>query len=79
MARVEADHWWYRGLRDALAAVFGRLEPPLPANPRLLDAGCGTGENLRFLRESLDPSYLGGFDPSEISAIRRSTPSGWIW
>ena len=81
MARVEADHWWYRGLRDALAAVLGRLEPDLPANPRVLDAGCGTGENLRFLRAQLDPSYLGGFDASEeaLAFARRKAPGADVY
>jgi SAM-dependent methyltransferase len=81
MARVEADHWWYRGLRDALAVVFGHLKPALPANPRVLDAGCGTGENLRFLRERLAPSYLGGFDPSEeaLELAREKAPGADIY
>lgn len=62
MARVEADHWWYRGLRDALSRVLARFG--LPDRPRVLDAGCGTGETLRFLSSRLSPSYLGGFDSS---------------
>jgi SAM-dependent methyltransferase len=45
--------------------VLARPDLGLPAHPRVLDAGCGTGENLRFLRELLDPAYLGGFDVSE--------------
>jgi SAM-dependent methyltransferase len=31
----------------------------------VLDAGCGTGANLAFLRETLQPSYLGAFDVSD--------------
>jgi SAM-dependent methyltransferase len=62
MSRVEADHWWYRGLRDALARVLPGLG--LAERPRILDAGCGTGENLRFLQRTFSPRYLGGFDAS---------------
>jgi SAM-dependent methyltransferase len=73
MGRVERDHWWYRGLRDAVARCLQRREFALPPNPRVLDAGCGTGENLRSLLQPLNPSYLGGFDHAEeaLSVARR--------
>jgi SAM-dependent methyltransferase len=38
----------------------------------VLDAGCGTGANLRLLGELLSPSYLGGFDTS-AAALRLAT------
>ena len=65
MARAEEQHWWYRGLRDALGRALSQpdLKPPLSSS--ILDAGCGTGANLRFLAELLEPAYLGGFDLSE--------------
>lgn len=65
MARVEERHWWYRGLRDAVARSLGNADLALPESPRVLDAGCGTGANLRMLSELLRPSYLAGFDASE--------------
>lgn len=42
---MEDDHWWFRGRRAVIWALLGRA--PLPASPRILDAGCGTGRNLR--------------------------------
>jgi SAM-dependent methyltransferase len=76
MARVEERHWWYRGLRDALGRVLAGPGSGLPAHPSVLDAGCGTGANLRFLREVLEPAYLGGFDVSEeaLALAREKAP-----
>ncbi len=49
MAAVEDRHWWYGGMRAITAALldeqFGRQ-----GGLRILDAGCGTGGNVRFLR-----------------------------
>jgi SAM-dependent methyltransferase len=67
MARVEAGHWWYRGLRDLLVRTLCVPDRGLPAHPRVLDAGCGTGRNLALVRERLEPSYLGGFDISDAA------------
>lgn len=64
LARVEETHWWYLGLRDVLTRVLRRPDLAPPPGARVLDAGCGTGANLRLLRSVLDPAYLGGFDPS---------------
>lgn len=41
---VEDAHWWYRGRRRVLGRVLGQLD--LPANARILDAGCGSGRNM---------------------------------
>jgi len=77
MAQVEAHHWWYRGLRDALACALRRPDLALPKHPAVLDAGCGTGENLRLLADLLQPAYLGGFDLAEEAvAIARTKAPG---
>lgn len=47
LARAEADHWWFRGRREFVAALLERLGLPPEAN--LLDAGCGSGGNLALL------------------------------
>lgn len=52
MYEAEETQWWYAGMRAITAAL---LEPALgrrggsAARPLFLDAGCGTGENLRHL------------------------------
>lgn len=59
MYRVEDTHWWYVGMRRISEAVLeGRTQPGI----RILDAGCGTGGNLKWLSR-YGPSW--GVDISE--------------
>jgi SAM-dependent methyltransferase len=53
----------------------------VPHRPTVLDAGCGTGETLRFVAERLRPSYLGGFDLAEeaLCHARRKAPGAEIY
>jgi SAM-dependent methyltransferase len=81
MAEVEASHWWYRGLRDAVSRSLRQPDLALPQHPAVLDAGCGTGENLRMLRALLEPGYLGGFDLSEdaLAHAREKAPGADVY
>jgi SAM-dependent methyltransferase len=49
LAATEHTHWWHGGMRALVAAL---LDPLYGARRdlRILDAGCGTGGNVRFLR-----------------------------
>jgi SAM-dependent methyltransferase len=67
MATVEGEHWWYRGLHDLVKRSLRWLAVPRDHGLAVLDAGCGAGENLRLLRESLSPVYVGGFDLSPLA------------
>jgi SAM-dependent methyltransferase len=57
--QAEDRHWWYRGRRTVLDGVIAELG--LPSNPRILDAGCGSG---RFMVEL---AKLGGVTGVELS------------
>jgi SAM-dependent methyltransferase len=80
MARVEETHWWYRGLRDAIARTLARPDLALGPAPRVLDAGCGTGANLRLLAERLTPACLAGFDVSAeaLAFARAKVPTAHV-
>jgi len=47
-AALEERHWWYRGRRRIVLDAIERLG--LPADARVLDAGCGSGAMLAQLR-----------------------------
>ncbi len=81
MAAVEPVHWWYRGLRDLIGRTLRKYALHELSERRVLDAGCGTGENLRLVRETLHPTYLGGFDISTfaLEAARRKVPGADVY
>lgn len=81
MADVERDHWWYRGLRDLIGRVLVREGLAERSGLRVLDAGCGTGGNLRMLHAMLDTAYLGGFDwsPLALDYARQKVPEADLY
>src|SRR5207237_205896 len=55
-ARVERDHFWFRGFRRFVRPFVERAVEEAgagrgPAAAEILDCGCGTGHNLTLLRE----------------------------
>jgi len=58
MRSVEDSHWWYRALRRH---VVDSIHPPTPEFS-LLDAGCGSGGMLGWMRERFPQASLTGLD-----------------
>jgi SAM-dependent methyltransferase len=81
LAEVEEVHWWYRALRDVITTCLAGPRIGLPPAPRILDAGCGTGANLKALADFARPSYLGGFDLSDeaLEAARHKAPEAELY
>ncbi len=65
IARVEATHWWYKGMA---AISLSLLRPYLPAHllSHILDAGCGTGGMLLKLAALGQPIGL-NFNPLHLA------------
>jgi SAM-dependent methyltransferase len=61
-AKVERDHWWFRGRRRILSRLIDALH--LPDGAVALDVGCGTGANGPVLAERTRFSV--GLDASSI-------------
>jgi len=60
-AAVEASHWWFVGRRRLFSDVIRSSN--LPIDAEILDAGTGTGSNLRMLSE-LGFHHVTGIDQS---------------
>jgi ubiquinone/menaquinone biosynthesis C-methylase UbiE len=61
MRSVEDELWWYRGLRRHVVNSIEARHPKF----KLLDAGCGTGGMLSYVRARFPEAALTGMDFSE--------------
>jgi SAM-dependent methyltransferase len=64
MYEEEERHWWYIGMRSIVLSLL----PPasFAINPLVLDAGCGSGFNIDWLRRQYGARVI-GFDYSPYS------------
>ncbi len=61
MREVEDDFWWYTGFRRIYGGLLDRFCPD-EVRGRVLDAGCGTGAFMEYLRQRYSPARLAGLD-----------------
>ena len=62
VAAAERWHFWFRARNRVLRTIMMPLRDSLPAEPRVLEIGCGTGNTLRVLRDVFPSATLVGMD-----------------
>lgn len=73
MYEMEERHWWFVSRRMIVEALLQPFADRLGAGARILDAGCGTGGNLRLLAQ-LGPDVVGMEpEPAAAEMARRRT------
>ncbi|HWP49018.1 MAG TPA: methyltransferase domain-containing protein [Candidatus Limnocylindrales bacterium] len=60
---VEGEHWWFRGIRTITAGILDARYQGAK-NLHILDAGCGTGVTLTWLKRYSLPKQIVGIDLS---------------
>lgn len=60
---LEENYWWFAGMRDVTAALLDSYCSP-NTDRTILDAGCGTGGNLGWLRRYAGRGAIFGIDLS---------------
>ncbi len=74
MSRIEESMWWYRSLHENLLLAIRRQVTG--ENPRLLDAGCGTGGFLSRLEQAIPGASCHGVDISEYACASAGAKVG---
>jgi SAM-dependent methyltransferase len=73
MRRLESESWWNAGMRDVAGMMMDRVS--LPSQGVLLDAGCGSGQTMRWALRRLGAGWRAvGLDVSMdgVAAARTS-------
>jgi SAM-dependent methyltransferase len=71
MQQTDESHWWFVARRNVLRSLVQR-KLQLPDHARILDAGAGTGANLKMLQEFGEVSAFEHDDAARDFATRRS-------
>lgn len=61
IAALEDRHWWHVGMREIAAGLI-RSQNGRRCSARVLDAGCGTGAAMVWVREALGAGQVFGVD-----------------
>jgi len=74
IAAAEQQMWWFRGMRSITAALLDPLR--LPPGCRVLEAGCGTGANARWLAQRYG-AVVSAVDLSDVG-LRYAVQNGTL-
>ncbi len=74
MGTQEENHWWFAARRQIVARLISKY-CTLPSDPQILEAGCGTGGNLKLLNSF---GKLDAFEFDETSRNTAQKKSGMI-
>ena len=69
-AQLEERHWWYRGRRRIVLDAVERLHRRLPADPSVLDVGCGSGAMLADLSGTVGSATGVDVNPRAVEHAR---------
>jgi ubiquinone/menaquinone biosynthesis C-methylase UbiE len=67
IAEIESDYWWHTGMREIQTALLAPSDAQRPR--RALDAGCGTGGGMAWLRETCRAGWVTGIDISREALL----------
>lgn len=75
IAAVEDRHFWFCARNRIIAAALKRIVANLPADYRVLEVGCGTGQVLRHLVQMCREGEVIGMDlfPEAVAFARQRT------
>ena len=64
--KIETYYWWFRAKRKFLIKILEKLKPHFKNYEKLLDIGCGAGENMKQIQKIMQ---VVGIDMS-IGAVK---------
>lgn len=74
MAEIDGEHWWFAARREIIARLIER-QGGLPAAPRILEVGAGTGSNLELLMRY---GRVDAIEPDDQARALASARSGLV-
>jgi SAM-dependent methyltransferase len=67
LRRLEAGAWWNAGMRAIASQLLEAAQ--LPRRGRVLDAGCGSGQTMAWLKQALPEWEMTGIDVSHDAVL----------